>query len=203
MHYSISCMSTLTMHHPKQQPNSFSIFYSFILLNQCHLPVNHPTNKTKIQNNTSSFFHSFVLLRMGALIHMRLLIFMLHFIYSPMICMYGCETMLSFSFSYSSSFSLFLSSYYHLCIAAAVCLWYLLCLYVVSKTENTFKPLNDAIDCIVCKPTRLHSLSSNDTFSVVVVVVVVCDWLDGSMDPLIDQTDIEAKELIISQTFSN
>ena len=63
---------------------------------------------------------------------------------------------------------------------------YTLCLYVVSKTENKFKPLNDAIDCTDCKPMRLHSVSSNHIFAF--VVVVVCDWLDGLMGRLIDQS---------------
>ena len=35
---------------------------------------------------------------------------------------------------------------------------------------------------------RLHSLSSNNFLSVVVVVVVVFGWLDGLMDRLIDQS---------------
>ena len=34
------------------------------------------------------------------------------------------------------------------------------------------------------------------------MVVVVCGWLDGSTDRLIDHIDIEAKEPILSETFS-
>ena len=128
---------------------------------------------------------------------MRLLItsFILHSIYSPMIYIdaRSCSIpLLSFILLQ------FLLSFHHIITSVSYCclfMVYLMCLYVVSKTQNIFKPLTDAIDCIDCRSIFCGC-------SCCCSCCCGCDWLGGSMDRLIDHIDIEAKEPIVSYTFS-